>query len=207
MECRSPLSLPTVCNDGKCTVHILQPLLTLISATGSKSLTLFARSVQWLTPPLGLQEIRVPGLAAEEVQLPGTLGKHFYTDAEKQALRNNPEGLLDYRKKVDQELQRWFGVFLRDSPLSAMARQAMADGIRTRFGPQHANLADSFVPDFGPGCRRNTVCVVARNVQHVIHQVYLFTLLMVLILIALCLTASLPKVSSRLWSVIVSAHV
>ncbi|CAH0054701.1 unnamed protein product [Clonostachys solani] len=123
---------------------------------GSKSLTLFARSIQWLTPPLGLQEITVPGVEANQARLPGPLGKHLYTDVEKQAMRDNPEALLQYRKEVDMELQRWFGVFLRDSTLSSGAMQVMAEGIRARFGPENQELAESFVPDFGPGCRRNT---------------------------------------------------
>ncbi|KAG8158662.1 hypothetical protein KVR01_011784 [Diaporthe batatas] len=125
-------------------------------ANGSKSLTLFARSIQWLTPPLGLQDIPVPGVEADKTQTPGPLGKHLYTDAERAALKGDPAGLLEYRKKVDQELQRWFGVFLRDSVVSKAATEAMAEGIRARFGPERRELADSFIPEFGPGCRRNT---------------------------------------------------
>ncbi|RYP07695.1 hypothetical protein DL764_002357 [Monosporascus ibericus] len=124
---------------------------------GSKSLTLFARSIQWITPPLGYQEVRVPGVADNEAsELTGSAGKHRYTEAEKKALLNNPVDFLQYRKNVDQILQRWFSIFLRNSPERDMAVKAMSESIRARFGPDYAELAEHFVPNFSPGCRRNT---------------------------------------------------
>ncbi|KAH8159956.1 hypothetical protein CIB48_g8289 [Xylaria polymorpha] len=126
-------------------------------AKGSKSLTLFARNIQWITPPLGLQDIRVPGVEdVSGTQAPGSLGTHRYTEAEKRAMRDDPAGFLSYRKTVDQILQRWFGVFIRDSPVQQEAVRLMTMSIRERFGGDHEELAEKFIPDFGPGCRRNT---------------------------------------------------
>jgi hypothetical protein len=123
-------------------------------------LTLFERSIQWITPPLGLQDVRVPGAEDDSNTLaPDSLGKHTYTDGEKRAMQANPAGFLSYRKTVDQILQRWFGVFIRDSPVQDEAVRLMTMSIRERFGPDHKELAETFIPDFGPGCRRNTVSI------------------------------------------------
>lgn len=114
--------------------------------------------MQWITPPLGLQDIRVPGTEdTPESKAPGTLGKHAYTEAETRAMRIDPAGFLRYRKDVDQILQRWFSVFIRDSAAHDEAIKAMTAIIRQRFGEKNKELADAFIPDFGPGCRRNTV--------------------------------------------------
>lgn len=126
------------------------------------SLTLFARSVQWITPPLGYQEIRVPGV--DDAEVPELTdsggGRHTYTSAEKKALRDDPNAFLQYRKTVDQILQRWFNIFKRGTPEGGFAVQEMTKAIRTRFGDEHAELADYFVPEFSPGCRRNTVSLL-----------------------------------------------
>ncbi|KAI1502626.1 cyclohexanone monooxygenase [Biscogniauxia marginata] len=126
-------------------------------AKGSRSLTLFARTVQWITPPLGMQDLRVPGTEdTPESQAPNTRGKHVYSEAEKRAMRIDPVGFLRYRKGVDQILQRWFGIFIRDSPIHDEAIRVMSSSIRERFGDDKKELADFFIPKFSPGCRRNT---------------------------------------------------
>lgn len=134
-------------------------LMNASNLEAASSLTLFARSVQWITPPLGYQEIRVPGVDDAEVpELTASGGgRHTYTSAEKKALRDDPNAFLQYRKTVDQILQRWFNIFKRDTPERGFAVQEMTKTIRARFGDQHAELANYFVPEFSPGCRRNTV--------------------------------------------------
>ncbi|RYP57667.1 hypothetical protein DL770_010613 [Monosporascus sp. CRB-9-2] len=69
-----------------------------------------------------IKEVRVPGVADNEAsELTGSAGKHRYTEAEKKALLNSPVDFLQYRKNVDQILQRWFSIFLRNSPERDMA--------------------------------------------------------------------------------------
>ncbi|KAL9005333.1 MAG: hypothetical protein Q9188_001897, partial [Gyalolechia gomerana] len=113
----------------------------LISGSGplnrwkcAKSFTLFSRSGQWITPPAGMQDIRViPD--SEYSSHPAPAGKHFYTHEEKEVMRNDPERFLKYRKGVDSAMQASFPIFLRDSLFHDHAIAMMTCMIKQRIGP------------------------------------------------------------------------
>lgn len=105
---------------------------------------------------MGSHDIRIL-LEDEKSSKPDAVGKHLYTDAEKEKLRNDPEALLKYRKEIDTALQKIFPVFLRGTEQSKMAKKMMAESIQARIGPGHEDLKAKFIPKFSPGCRRLTV--------------------------------------------------
>ncbi|KAL9594849.1 MAG: hypothetical protein Q9179_005218 [Wetmoreana sp. 5 TL-2023] len=122
---------------------------------GARSLTLFSRSGQWITPPVGMQDLRViPN--SEHSAHPAAAGKHFYTDEEKEVMRTDPERFLAYRKGVDSASQASFPIFIRDSSFHDWAMAMMTNMIKQRIGPGRPDLEELFIPKYSPGCRRNT---------------------------------------------------
>ncbi|KAL9638316.1 MAG: hypothetical protein Q9164_001621 [Protoblastenia rupestris] len=122
---------------------------------GAKSLTLYARSGQWITPPAGMQDIRVIPNSDKSAH-PAPAGKHFYSDEEKEVMRSDPEKFLKYRKAVDSAMQERFPIFIRNSQLHDWAIVMMTDMIKKRIGAGRPDLERLFIPSFSPGCRRNT---------------------------------------------------
>ncbi|KAL8940818.1 MAG: hypothetical protein Q9216_002607 [Gyalolechia sp. 2 TL-2023] len=136
---------------------------------GAESFTLFSRSGQWITPPAGMQDIRViPD--SELSSHPAPAGKHFYTREEKAVMRTDPERFLKYRKGVDSAMQANFPIFLRTSLFHDHAMVMMTEMIKQRIGPGRPDLERLFIPSFSPGCRRNT-CVSTEIVKFTEHGI------------------------------------
>ncbi|KAL8919728.1 MAG: hypothetical protein Q9172_004841 [Xanthocarpia lactea] len=140
---------------------------------GAKSLTLFSRSGQWITPPAGMQDIRViPD--SEHSAHPAPAGKHFYTNEEKEVMRTDPERFLKYRKGVDSAMQASFPIFIRESAFHDWAIAMMTDMIKQRIGEGRPDLEKLFIPSFSPGCRRNTLTALT-DVECVSEEIVRFT--------------------------------
>ena len=123
---------------------------------GSDKFTLFARQGQWITPPAGYQDLRlIPDSDKSAVSAPA--GMHFYSLEEKEIMRNDSDGFLEYRKKVDSAMQATFPIFLRESPMHDMAIAMMTDIIKKRIGEGRPDLEELYIPKYSPGCRRPTV--------------------------------------------------
>lgn len=89
--------------------------------------------------------------------MPASAGSHFFTEAEKEVFRTDPQRFLQFRKSVDGVAQQGFPFFLRNHPMHAIATGMISKMITDRLGPDRADLARLFAPDFSPGCRRPTV--------------------------------------------------
>lgn len=71
----------------------------------------FIRSPTWIAPSQGFVD---PG---------GEGPKNFYyTDEEKKDFRDHPDKFLEYRKKIESDMNRTFDTFLKDSPKQKAAR-------------------------------------------------------------------------------------
>lgn len=105
----------------------------------------FIRSPTWVAPSQGF------------VDMPGSDGQQnpLYTDAQKQAFRDDPAGFLEYRKQIESGLNRIFNIFLKDSAMQESARQSFGEVMRARLGDS-VDLADQLVPKYAVGCRRLT---------------------------------------------------
>ena len=133
--------------------------------SGSTSLTVFVRSPTWVSAQFGSQETKTLPEDGASISKPDAVGKQFYTEAEKQRLRTNPEVLLNHRKQIENSLQRQFPIFLRGSEINKMARIMMTESIIARIGPGHDKLKELYIPKFSPGCRRLTVSYIPRLVS------------------------------------------
>ena len=113
-------------------------------------LTAFMRSVTWISPPgfsAAIREKHVP--ESKENQ-------YFYTEADKERFRNDPEGLLMYRRYLEQLFTSRFGMFYKDSDESEKARKLMTAEMNRRIGEGHDELKARLIPSWAPGCRRLT---------------------------------------------------
>ena len=118
---------------------------------------MFVRSTQWIVPPAAWQDLRLFPDDPERSAMPAPLGKHFYTEAEKEVFRTDPARFLQYRKAVDGVMQERFPIFLRHHPLHDMTTEMITQMIQSRVGPAREDIAQLFTPTFSPGCRRPTV--------------------------------------------------
>lgn len=124
---------------------------------GSTSLTVFERSPTWVSAQFCSHNIKILPEDGASVSKPDAVGKNFYTEAERQRLRTNPEALLKYRKQLETARQRQFPIFHRGSEINKMAKIMMTESIIARIGPGHDQLKDMYIPKFSPGCQRLTV--------------------------------------------------
>lgn len=83
-------------------------------------------------------------------------GKYYYSEAEKQRFKDDPEYFLAYRKKVEGTVNQMFEMFINGSETSNKAREAMTAEMHRRIGPGHEELKKMLVPSWPPGCRRIT---------------------------------------------------
>ena len=127
--------------------------------TGSSSFTLYTRTAQWITPGAGMQDIRIIPNSDKSAH-PAAAGKHFYSEEEKHILRTDATRFLEYRKAVDSAMQERFPIFFREGQMHDIVRQMITDMVKQRIGPGRPDLEELFIPDFSPGCRRNTVSLI-----------------------------------------------
>ncbi|RAH41072.1 flavin-containing monooxygenase [Aspergillus brunneoviolaceus CBS 621.78] len=122
----------------------------------AKSLSVFVRSTQWIVPPAAWQDLRLFPDDPEKSAMPAPVGKHLYTEAEKEVFRTDPARFLQYRKAVDGVMQERFPIFLRHHPLHDMTTEMITQMVQSRVGPDREDIAKLFTPTFSPGCRRPT---------------------------------------------------
>ncbi|KIW10444.1 hypothetical protein PV08_11408 [Exophiala spinifera] len=114
-------------------------------AKGSQTLTVFARNSTYISPLVSPGDYRVhPD------------GKHHYLEVEKEVFRTDPARHLQYRKDQETVLTKQFPIFIRGTPESVMAKEALTAQMLARIGPGHDELKKRFIPDWAPGCRRLT---------------------------------------------------
>lgn len=80
------------------------------------------------------------------------VGQYFYTDREIKRLAEDPEYLLDYRKRIEFAINAGFAIFYKDSEASKMAEQYMRAEMARRL-ENHPVLTKKLVPEWPVGCR------------------------------------------------------
>lgn len=109
-----------------------------------KHLEAYIRSPTWIAPSQGFVDPATEGPS-----------NFHYTDEDKKKFREDPEYFLQYRKKIEADMNRTFDTFMRDSPKQQMARVEFAKLMLKRLGGNQ-ELAEKLTPKFGVGCRRLT---------------------------------------------------
>lgn len=76
----------------------------------------FIRSPTWIAPSQGFVDPKNEGPK-----------NFYYTQEEKKAFRENPDKFLEYRKRIESDMNRTFDTFLKDSPKQQAARVVGSD--------------------------------------------------------------------------------
>jgi cation diffusion facilitator CzcD-associated flavoprotein CzcO len=79
----------------------------------------------------------------------------FYSEEEKQRMRDDPKHLLEYRKWVENAMNATFYLFRKDSAEQKEAVEAFTLLMQARL-KYDERLCKLLIPNFGVGCRRFT---------------------------------------------------
>ncbi|QGA15122.1 hypothetical protein EYB26_002778 [Talaromyces marneffei] len=80
------------------------------------------------------------------------LEPNLFSEVDKESFKD-PQKYLEYRKKVEADYFRRFGVIFKNNPQNAELRDKWTGIMLQRVDPA---LADKIIPDFPPNCRRPT---------------------------------------------------
>jgi cation diffusion facilitator CzcD-associated flavoprotein CzcO len=105
-------------------------------------LTNFVRRPTYITPGLG------SAIIGGQVQ-------YYYSEEEKQAFRNNPEQLKEYRKRIQAASNKAFDMFVKNSTAQEQGKKQTSDMMRGKLN-HNDDLASKLIPDYEVGCRRAT---------------------------------------------------
>ncbi|KAH0847215.1 hypothetical protein AYO21_02604 [Fonsecaea monophora] len=123
----------------------------------AKHLTTFMRSVTWISPPVGgqvLEEDKSHSSDSKQAQAPQA--QYWYTEEDKKKFREDPQALLEYRRKLESSVNNLFDMFIAGSETSQWAEKLMREEMHRRIGPGHEELKEKLIPKWAPGCRRIT---------------------------------------------------
>lgn len=82
------------------------------------------------------------------------LRQYTFTDADKKKFAEDPEYLLQFRKKIEAEINSLFGMYQQGSEMSNQFREVIKTEMLKRMGPGHEELKKFIIPKWSPGCRR-----------------------------------------------------
>jgi len=105
-------------------------------------LSVYMRNPTWIFPNLGSKFA------------PSGENMNF-SDEQKKQWKADPDGYLDYRKAVENELNDGFPFFIHGTKHQADAKTFTTQQMTQRLSPR-AGLIDKMLPDFPVGCRRPT---------------------------------------------------
>lgn len=130
-----------------------------------KEVQVYIRSPTWISPPIS--EL----LGSSQEATPQ--GPQLYSEEEKRRFREDPQYHLEYRQKMEAELNGFFFAFKQNSQQNNLFRKAITDSMLRRLGPGHDQLKKHLFPTFSPGCRRLSPgegyleALVQPNVKHI----------------------------------------
>jgi cation diffusion facilitator CzcD-associated flavoprotein CzcO len=120
----------------------------------AKQVQVYMRSPTWISPPIGGAALAQDLEKGSEVD-PGNR-QYTFTETDKERFRNDPEYHLNFRQKIEAELNGLFGAFIQGSAINNEWRKQMTEEMHKRIGDGHPELKDFIFPTFSPGCRRLT---------------------------------------------------
>ncbi|KAL4906968.1 hypothetical protein BDW74DRAFT_167024 [Aspergillus multicolor] len=96
------------------------------------------RTPSWISPPVALP--------------PGVSKGHIYSEAEKRSFREDKEGYLAMRKRLEDQFNAMFGAFTRHSPEQQSLRARFEGRMKELI--RNPELQEKLIPKFEAGCRR-----------------------------------------------------
>ena len=119
---------------------------------GAEHLTVFMRNQFWISPQIPTDKQKIGTSNRQAI-----IGRHYYTEEEKQAFREDADFHLAYRKELEAKMGKKFQAFLRGSEDNLTFKRFFREDMRRKLGPHREELADRITPEWSPGCRRMTV--------------------------------------------------
>ncbi|KAK5000899.1 hypothetical protein LTR66_000316 [Elasticomyces elasticus] len=88
----------------------------------------------------------------------GDISSRQYTfcEKEKAAFENDPESHLEFRRKIEAEINLLFPLYTRGTDTQNAIHKVMLEEMLRRTGPGHEKLKARLIPQWLPGCRRFT---------------------------------------------------
>jgi cation diffusion facilitator CzcD-associated flavoprotein CzcO len=117
-----------------------------------KEVQVYMRSPTWISPPFGAGALTNDLQKGEDVN-PGQRQYNF-TEADKKKFAEDPEYHLDFRKRIEAEINSLFGMYQQNSEMNNMFRDVITKEMHRRMGPGHEKLKSFIIPKWSPGCRR-----------------------------------------------------
>lgn len=117
-----------------------------------KKVQVYMRSPTWISPPFGAGALASDLTKGADVD-PGHR-QYEFTPADKKRFREDPEYHLDFRKRIEAEINGLFGMYKQGSELSHTFREVITNEMNRRMGPGHEELKKFIIPKWSPGCRR-----------------------------------------------------
>ncbi|KAI9812437.1 MAG: hypothetical protein M1827_004668 [Pycnora praestabilis] len=136
-----------VIGTGSTSVQIVPQLQQLC-----KKVDVFMRSPTWISPPFGAGALETDFTKGSDVS-PGQR-QYDFTEADKQRFRDDPEYHLDFRKRIEAEINGLFGMYQENSEMSEQFRAVITKEMNRRMGPGNEKLKAFIIPKWAPGCRR-----------------------------------------------------
>lgn len=97
-----------------------------------------------------------------------SIGQYFYTPQETQKLANDPEYLLNYRKRIEYAINEGFAIFYKDSEASEMAHKYMVAEMNRRLKNDPV-LTQKLIPSWPVGCRYAILTMATYHCGNIAH--------------------------------------
>lgn len=119
----------------------------------AENLKVFMRSSTWISPPFGGGVLEADLKKGDTTDQPGNR-QYTFTEEDKKKFRDDPDYHLDFRKRIEAEINSLFGMYQQGSEMSDAFRKVITDEMYRRMGPGHEKLKEFIIPTWAPGCRR-----------------------------------------------------
>jgi cation diffusion facilitator CzcD-associated flavoprotein CzcO len=117
-----------------------------------KQVQVYMRSPTWISPPFGAGALATDLTKGADVD-PGHR-QYKFTEQDKKRFREDPAYHLDFRRRIEAEINGLFGMYQQGSELSNTFRELITAEMNRRMGPGHEDLKSFIIPKWSPGCRR-----------------------------------------------------
>lgn len=115
------------------------------------------RGSTWIAAPMARVPVELPSNTGEEIikdkeAVHPSIGQYFYTPEEIKRLADDPDYLLNYRKRIEFAINEGFAIFYKDTEASKMAYQYMQAEMARRLENDPV-LTKKLTPSWPVGCR------------------------------------------------------
>jgi cation diffusion facilitator CzcD-associated flavoprotein CzcO len=117
-----------------------------------KEVEVYMRSPTWISPPFGAGTLANDLEKGADVN-PGQR-QYDFSEAEKKRFAEDPDHHLEFRKRIEAEINSLFGMYQQNSEMNNMFRDSITKEMNRRMGPGHEKLKEFIIPKWSPGCRR-----------------------------------------------------